>query len=218
MFLVLVAGILLFFIVTLSVFSQHCIFEKLEPAFVGALVAASGTIFAGCIAYSAASENIRVAEQARADAIAERNALTAKVAKDAQDAKLIELRAIQGLKQTVDRLAGQFDGATDSGEKDYFQMIFDAEQYGRLTPRVRRTVPEDLIARAAEIFDHITGIRNSVMRAIQELNNMTPEAAEAYKPTFEANRAEANGVVKKAVAELKQFSNDLDSEITNRTK
>lgn len=212
MFLTLVAGILLFCIFTISVISQQYFFaKKLEPAFVGALVAASGTIFAGCIAYSAASENVRIANEARLEAVRDRDVLAAKVAKDAQDAKLAEMRAIDGLKQRVDRLIGQFDGATNAGPNDYFQKIYDAEQYGALTFRIRRNVPEDLIARATDAFDHITGIKNAVMRAVLERNNIEPGV-------FESNRAEANDVIKKNLAELKELSDYLASEIDIRKK
>ena len=160
MFLTLVAAILLFAISTIGVISQQYIFGKVEPAFVGALVGASGTIFAGCIAYQAASQNVSIAEMARADAVKERDALTAKVAKDAQDAKQAELQAVQALKQNVDRIVEQFDGSTDVGDKDYFQHLFDAQQYGLLNLRIRRGIPEDLAVKAIDVLDPLQGLRD----------------------------------------------------------
>lgn len=213
MFLVLVAGILLFFIVTVSVISEQYVFEskKLEPAFIGALVAASGTIFAGCIAYSAASENVRIANEARLDAVRDRDALVAKVAQESVETKKAELRAVQGLKATVDRLIHQFDGATLAGDAtDYFQHMFDAEQYGLLNVRIRKSLPEELTVRAIDTLEPLEKLRNSVMREVDKLQNGEP------KEIFDANRAEVNGVIKQRLEIMQQFSEELVSEIAGR--
>jgi hypothetical protein len=63
MLFLLEVGVSLLVIISAIAWVSRFFFERrLEPAFVGALVAASGTIFAACIAYNAASKSLEIAQ------------------------------------------------------------------------------------------------------------------------------------------------------------
>jgi hypothetical protein len=214
-FLILVFLILLTAVVGISWISGRFVFAGLQPPFVGALVGAAGTIFAGCIAYTAASdsvsianENLRIANVARDEAINERKQLVAKAAKDAQASNAAEVRAIEDLKWTVDRLVARFSGAQDTGPNDYFALMFKAEQGGAITPRFRRKLPEDLAVKATDAFDRLGGLRNGAMRLI-DLNGVHP-------PQTDANRIQANLDIKEGVQELQGLSEILTAEIKSQ--
>src|SRR5262249_55579849 len=93
-FLVTVLTVLIAFIAGAGWAStSNLIFGRLEPAFIGALVAASGAIFAACIAYTGVQRQIEMAQKT-----AEANAQ--------QQAQLQESQRKHERQRAADELSG----------------------------------------------------------------------------------------------------------------
>jgi hypothetical protein len=110
-FLLTVFIVLLAAIVLIGWISKMFIFGKLEPPFLGALVAAGGTIFAACIAYSAAIENLRIAQKAVETAEKRQADAEAVTRSERRTRNVRELDQMQHLKDFLERLLTQFAGA-----------------------------------------------------------------------------------------------------------
>src|SRR5438067_5398379 len=98
-FLLVIFLILLGCVVGIGWLSKVLIFGRLEPPFIGALVGAAGTIFAGCIAYSAASQNLEIARASAENAANQKKDFESQVAKAAHDRAAFELRSLRELQR-----------------------------------------------------------------------------------------------------------------------
>jgi hypothetical protein len=131
MFLVGIFLVLVVVVTGLGWLSKVFLFERvLQPAFIGALVGAAGTIFAACIAYTAARDSFEVAKTNAEDNARQRLA-------NEKQQRLFQLqqatRELQWTRETlafVDKFLSQFEGAAETGQRDYVAFFNDIVQTG----------------------------------------------------------------------------------------
>jgi hypothetical protein len=202
LFVVLVGAIFL-----LGLLSQKFLFAgRLEPAFIGALVGASGTIFAACIAYTAASKSLEMATKT-----AEDNALQR--AENERNQKRWQLQnARNELKTTRDALAymdkflTQFDGAADTGSRDYVTCLNDIYRSGGV-PFYSAPVTQAFQSRLQEMtvrFNNMQGPMGGVV------NRPADEVVQ--------ERAAMNRIIRERVAEAKTLRSDIDEDLRRRER
>jgi hypothetical protein len=212
-FLPLVFFVLFASVLVLGWISQRFVFGKLEPPFIGALVAAAGTIFAGCIAYTAANENVAIAAKGRDDAIEQRNKLEAQVAKAADDTLQRELRTVRELKQFVDDYIACFKDATNREDSDFFRYMIDSENAGNFPNFIGSPPPESLRFRFATAHQRFLSVRGSAMRLMDARTRGGMPDDE-----FNGRRAELNLAIRGRVEDLKVLSKYLAEETEARSK
>jgi hypothetical protein len=180
LFLLTVFVVLVASIAAIAWISKVYIFGQLEPAFVGALVGAAGTIFAACIAYTAASDNLQIARDA--SALAERQRLEGErnQKRFAREQANREIQALRELQAFMDRLLAAFAGATDGiGDHDFFAKMMDADRNGTIVGYMGNA-PDPFRVRTADLIQRLFGIKNTTIQA----NAM---AQNPQRPTAETN-------------------------------
>jgi hypothetical protein len=160
MFVVLLAAIVLF-----GWISKTFIFGKLEPPFLGALVAAAGAIFAACIAYSAAIETLRTAQKAAETAEKRQANAEATRHADIRVQDIRELGQMRHLQEFLDRLLAPFSNAHDQlGEHDDYSCYKSADRLGSLIPFLA-SAPNNFGLRAIDLLQRPLGMQGPIARA-----------------------------------------------------
>jgi len=196
-FLLSVFFTLLATVIGVAWISKNFIFDKLEPAFLGALVAAAGATFAACIAYSAAIENVKLAQRAAEKAAADLAESERK--RDEQELKRAtkEHADICRLANFLDRMLKPFQNAQDMrGDQDYFDCYKDAERKGLIAPFLG-SVREDLSTMTIDLMTRLVNLRQPISQAEVALLQ-TRDA-----PGFNRERERLSEGIKTIVAEAK---------------
>lgn len=207
LFLLTVLLVLLALIFVIAWISRIFIFDKLEPAFLGALVAAAGTIFAACIAYTAASQNLEMANKTAEDNAKQR------IENEKQQKRYQLQQAMSELQQTrdvlayLDRLLTQFDGASESGDRDYVAYMADVDRSGGVVQYLGGA-PASIGPKVGEIFIRFSNMRG----ALSMLNNGRPSSETA------AERAAINRSIRDRIAEIRKLRGEVDEDVRRRER
>lgn len=180
---------------------------RLEPAFMGALVAAAGAIFAACIAYTAASQNLEMASRT-AEENAKQRLETEKQQRDfRQRQAATELSQLREALAFIDRYSRDFDGASEVGPRDYAAFYNDVYQAGGITP-FQGMVPEPLRPRVHHEFTRFLALQNPFNMLVHRLAD--PGAAD--------QRLALSRNIRERLAELRRLRGEIDEEIRRRER
>jgi hypothetical protein len=130
------------------------------------LVAAAGTIFAACIAYTAASQTLEIARLASANAENQRIETERNARRFAREQAQHEIQSLRDAKSFMDRLLAVFDGATDGiGDHDFFAKMLDADRNGAIV-NYGGGAPEVFRVRLYDLFQRLFAIKNATIQAM----------------------------------------------------
>lgn len=187
--------------------SKTLIWGNLQLAFIGALVAAAGAIFAACIAYTGARENLEIASNT-AEQNARQRIENQKQQKTWQIRQATtELSQLREALSDVKKFLGQFDGATEAGPRDYVDLYKEVFYEGGITPYQGNSV-KPFRSRLHQVFNKIQMMQNS-MHMI-----MRPDASDI---SAEA-RLKLSRSIKERLAELRKVLGEIDEEIRHRER
>jgi hypothetical protein len=216
-FLLTVFVILLTAVIVIGWISKAYIFGKLEPPFIGALVAAAGAIFAACIAYSAAIENVKMARRAADTALKNQAEAERLLQESRRDQALRELGQMHHLQTFFSRLLVSFDGVRDQiGDNDYFSCYENAARQGLLVT-FTGGAPGTFSARARDLMQRLIEVRHSIAKAEEDLRTMGAGAAsnrerERLSASIRMIVSEAMIFRETATAEIERREQFLDSD------
>ena len=187
--------------------SKTFIWTELQPAFIGALVAAAGAVFAACIAYTAARENLEMANQ-MAKENAEQRLENQKQQKAfrIQQAKM-ELKQTREVLAYLDRLLANFEGAGVSGEKDYVAFMRELDRAGGIV-QYMGPVPHSLHGKVQEIFMRFNNIKPHL--------NMVGQGGS--RSEIEAERAALNSSLRDRIAEVRKLRGEIDENFRHQER
>jgi hypothetical protein len=209
-FLLTVFIVLLAAIVLIGWISKTFIFGKLEPPFLGALVAAGGTIFAACIAYSAAIENLRIAQKAVETAEKRQADAEAVTRSERRTRNVHELDQMQHLKDFLERLLTQFAGASDRiGDSDYYSCYKNADRLGLLIPFLG-PAPDNFGVRGMDLMQRLIGVQGPIAQAEGDLRKIGAGAA------FNIERERFSAAIRTIIDESTTFLEMVDVELRKR--
>jgi hypothetical protein len=112
--------------------------------FLGSLIGAAGTIFAGWLAFSAVQEQNRLAQQAKLDAADLHNQEEKRQALIHRQNSAKELNAIRDLLKFFDRILKPFDEVTSDADVIYLHGVERLEQTGGFTAPSITGLPDEL--------------------------------------------------------------------------
>jgi hypothetical protein len=211
-FLITVFVVLLISVILIGWVSKAFIFGKLEPPFLGALVAAAGAIFAACIAYSAAIENVRVAQNAAAAATKNRAEAERLLLRDQRQKAEEEAGQLFYLLEFLERLLELFKNARDQiGDGDYFSCYQHASRLGLLIP-FSGNAPGHWPIRASELMQRLIEVRHAIARAEADLRTMGSGSG------FNQERERLSASIRMIVADAKLFRDQVDNEAQRRNQ
>jgi hypothetical protein len=176
-FLLSVLVVLLAAIFLIGWISKTFIFGRLESPFLGALVAASGAIFAACIAYSAAIENLRTAQKAAESAEKRQADAEALRLADQRKQDIRELGQMRHLQDFLNRLLAEFgDASVPPSEHDYYSCYKKADRLGLLIPFLS-SAPDNFGARAIDLMQRLIGVQRPIAQVDEDLRRTGAGAA-----------------------------------------
>ncbi len=206
-FLSTVFFVLLSSILIIGWISKTFIWTELQPAFIGALVAAAGAIFAACIAYTGARENLEIASNT-----AEQNARQRIEFQKQQKTFQIqqattELSQLREVFSDTENFLAKFDGATEAGLRDYVDLYQEVLYEGGITLYMVNIV-EPFRSRLHQVFSRIQMMQNSIQMI------MRPDA-----PDISAEaRLKLSRSIKDRLAELRKLRGEIDEAIRHRER
>lgn len=184
--------------------SRLFIFGKLEPAFLGALVGASGTIFAACIAYVAASKTLEATE-ATARQNAEHQAKFEQLQKSAQiDRERAELQQVNDMISFYGNILAALDAASG---RENLMTLSDADGDGVIV-MFGGNLPEPLRARSQEVSNRLWTVKNNATAIRQQL-----KAGIAIDP---ADRDRLNKGIADRINDLRRFREEAIRDAATR--
>jgi hypothetical protein len=212
-FLLIVFFVLAGCVLAIAWISKTFIFDKLEPAFVGALVGAAGTIFAACIAYTAASQNLEMARIA--SEIGEKQRLEGErnMKRFAREQAARELQTMRETQSFMDRLLAAFAGATDGiGDHDFFARMMDSDRSGAIVAYTG-SAPDPFRGRISDLFQRLFAVKNATIQANAFAQNPQRPADQTSE---ERNRLNAS--IRDRIVEATQIRADIVADIERRER
>jgi hypothetical protein len=207
LFLLTVFIVLLVSIFVIAWISKTYIFTQLEPAFLGALIAAAGTIFAACIAYTAASQNLEMASKTAEDNAKQRLENEKQQKRFQLQQAVTELQQARDVLAYLDRLLNQFDGASESGDRDFVAYMADVDRAGGIV-QYMGPIPQGLYAKVQELFMRFNNMRGP----LNMLNNGRPAAETANE------RAAINRSIRDRIADVRKLRGEVDEDVRRRER
>jgi hypothetical protein len=171
----------------------------IDPAFLGALIGAAGTIFAATIAYVAVRKQI---DQANA-AVRLGERLQAKFAAE-QVAR--ELEGLCGLKTWFDARLVPFSDTDETSDNGYLASLDQFIRDGGLVSFMGQAPPE-FYGQAQEAFQRLNGVMNAVV----QWKAMNPQQDQQA-----ARRGEFNTSVRNAITAIRSSRDAVEEEIHRR--
>lgn len=207
LFLTIVFFVLIAAVFVIGWISKTFIFDRLEPPFVGALVAAAGTIFAACIAYTAAIQSLEMARLAAEEGAKQRLEGEKQQKRLQMQQSVFELQSSRAVLEYLDGILAKFDGAAESGDRDYVAFMNDVDRAGGIV-QFMGSAPQNIFSKVQEVFLRFNNIRG----ALNMLNNGRSAAEVA------AERAALNRSIRDRVAEVKKLRGEVDEDVRRRER
>jgi len=200
-------------VLTMAWISKAFIFERLEPAFVGALVGAAGTIFAACIAYTAASQNLEMARIASENGEKQRLEGERNMKRFAKEQAAREFQTMRETQGFMDRLLATFGGATDGiGDHDFFAKMMDADRNGAIVAYVGNA-PDPFRVRISDLFQRLFAIKNATIQA-----NAFAQNPQRPPDQTSEDRNRLNASIRDRMVEATQIRADIVADIERRER
>jgi hypothetical protein len=171
----------------------------IDPAFLGALIGAAGTIFAATIAYVAVQRQIDQAEAGAAEAAR----MTARFAAQQAAAELMGLR---NFVAWCDARTASFNGLDEASDVAYLNALEIFVREGGLISFMGQ-MPQDFFAKSQEGYQRLAGVIN----AVAQWKGMNP-SQDSQVP----RRAEFNASVRNAINAVRSFRGATQAEIQKR--
>lgn len=208
MILFIVGFVLFLAILCLAHISKKSIFGKLEPAFVGALISASGTIFAGTLAFTVANENLEVARQTAENSARQAEDYRRELNTNRRNNANAELDSLRELYRFNERLLRTFGPEPEKNKNyEFFFSVLNANETGRLI-NFNGPIPRPFVAAAPDMLQRFALVRDEAVKFY----------ATKPKPNGE-NAAKMDGIGQKVaslVNELQEMQTSIGNEITHR--
>jgi hypothetical protein len=199
-------GLLLFtFLVLAAVVSgaalgfKYVNYGGIDPAFLGSLIGAAGTIFAATIAYVAVRKQI---DQAEASA-AEGARMSAKFAAQQAAAELMGLR---NFVAWCDARTAPFNRLDEASDVAYLNALEVFVREGGLISFMGQ-MPQDFFAKSQEAYQRLAGVIN----AVAQWKGMNPS-----QDSQVSRRAEFNASIRNAINAVRDFRGAAQAEIQRR--
>jgi hypothetical protein len=175
---------------------------SVDPAFLGALIGAAGTIFAATIAYVAVQKQIDLAKQQAEDGVRAQQ----KFEKQQAETYLIGLRS--GKAQINESLQA-FLEIPDQDPDRYRDTLLALFRAGNLRMNISANMPGDFPSRAQDFVQRMNALRYQV----EVLFNQNPD------PSVRVQNRDwiaVNGYVRDAILQGRRFVVEIDAEIAKR--
>jgi hypothetical protein len=208
MFLLTVGLILIGSVLLIGWGSTYWPFKQREPAFLGALVGASGTIFAACVAYTAASQNLEIGHLAAETAAKQKIEGEAIQRRFAKEQAIRELQQMRDLFDFSNRILERFAGASEAGSRDYFIYMTEAIRDGFIA-FYQGGAPEPFGNKARETYQRFYNVRSSVEQSKNRLVGIAQDYPE---------RADLNRAIRDRLGEITALRGQVDEDIRRRER
>jgi hypothetical protein len=207
--LIVVAIILAALVCATAVACKTFVFKKpeIDPGFLGALIGAAGTIFAGYMVLMTTNEQIRIAKDSAAQAIADKANIEKMNLEFRQQAAARELRGLKDLVVWYDRLLRSFDNLPNSGVP-YLDAAAALQRSGDLVSFTGQP-PQEFSGTASMAWQGLLQVSNAVVN----WQNQHPDPATRSA----GERGEYDARVRRMVEEIRGYREAAKAEIEKRT-
>jgi hypothetical protein len=207
-FLLTVFLVLLTCIFLIGWISKRFFFGKIEPPFVGALVGASGTIFAACVAYIAATDNLEVARMSARVAMEQADDAKQHLAAAETKAAAHELETMRLLLAYCDALIEKLETAKKHANY-YVAMV----SWDELLPFYGNP-PDPFRTLSTQLYQRLNTLRTAARDNYYAFQVATAEPVPKWKADyFDAQMTWVEPSTQVAVIELQSFRQRVAQDI-----